>query len=925
MEYNFREIEKKWIKFWSENKSYKTVEDKSKEKYYVLDMFPYPSGAGLHVGHPLGYIASDVIARYKKLEGYNVLHPMGYDSFGLPAEQYAIQTGQHPAVTTDKNIERYRDQLNQMGFCYDWDRAVKTSSPEYYKWTQWIFKQLFNSFYDLNGGCTKAIQVLVSHFDVSGSDGIQAYHDEHIEFTASEWNVFDHKQKEEILQCYRIAYLSESQVNWCPKLGTVLANDEISNGLSVRGGYPVEQKVMKQWSMRIKAFAERLLNDLDQLDWSDSLKEQQRNWIGKSQGASVSFQVSNNNERKIEVFTTRPDTIFGVTFIVLAPEHEMVLDIVGEAQKEAVTSYIEKTANRSERDRQSDVKNITGEFTGAYALHPFTGKEIPIWIGDYVLSTYGTGAVMSVPCGDQRDYLFAQKFDIQIANIFKDTDISNCAHEEKSGVITGSDFLNDLEIQQAITRSIHEIESRGIGRGKTNYRLRDAVFSRQRYWGEPFPVYFVDETPFLVDDKNLPIELPDVDKYLPTEEGEPPLARAQKKQWNHSQGDRMDFNTMPGWAGSSWYFLRYMDPHNEQEFVSKEKVDYWQNVDLYIGGSEHATGHLLYSRFWTKCLFDLKFIPFEEPFKKLINQGMILGRSNFVYRINGTNSFVTKEKRQEHETTAIHVDISIVDNDILDLEKFKNWLPEFKDATFILDDNGNYLCGHEVEKMSKSKFNVQTPDDLVLDYGADTLRLYEMFLGPIEQSKPWDTKGISGVHNFLRKCWRLYCSADGISIVSDEKPTKESMKTLHKTIKRIREDLNRFSLNTCVSTFMIAVNEFTEQKCHSKDVLEQFIVLLAPYAPHFCEELWEKIGQIPGSLFDSQFPVFKEEFLIEDAYEYPVSFNGKMRFKVELPLTLKQDEIQTALENMELTTKWLEGKAPKKIIIVPGKIINFVV
>ena len=925
MEYNFREIEKKWIKFWSENKSYKTVEDKSKEKYYVLDMFPYPSGAGLHVGHPLGYIASDVIARYKKLEGYNVLHPMGYDSFGLPAEQYAIQTGQHPAVTTDKNIERYRDQLNQMGFCYDWDRAVKTSSPEYYKWTQWIFKQLFNSFYDLKEGCTKDIQVLVSHFDASGSAGIQAYHDAHIEFSSSEWNNFDHKQKEEVLQSYRIAYLSESQVNWCPKLGTVLANDEISNGLSVRGGYPVEQKVMKQWSMRIKAFAERLLNDLDQLDWSDSLKEQQRNWIGKSQGASVSFQVSNSNDRKIEVFTTRPDTIFGVTFIVLAPEHEMVLDIVGEAQKEAVTSYIEKTANRSERDRQSDVKNITGEFTGAYALHPFTGKEIPIWIGDYVLSTYGTGAVMSVPCGDQRDYLFAQKFDIQIDNIFKDTDISNCAHEEKSGVITGSDFLNDLEVQQAITRSIQEIESSGIGRGKTNYRLRDAVFSRQRYWGEPFPIYFVDETPFLVDDEKLPIELPEVDKYLPTEEGEPPLARAQKNQWNHFQGDRMDFNTMPGWAGSSWYFLRYMDPHNEKEFVSKEKVDYWQNVDLYIGGSEHATGHLLYSRFWTKCLFDLKFIPFEEPFKKLINQGMILGRSNFVYRINGTNSFVTKDKRKEHDTTAIHVDISIVDNDILDQEKFKHWLPEYKDATFILDDNGNYLCGYEVEKMSKSKFNVQTPDDLVVDYGADTLRLYEMFLGPIEQSKPWDTKGISGVHNFLRKCWRLYCSSDGISIVSNEKPSKDSMKTLHKTIKRIREDLNRFSLNTCVSTFMIAVNEFTEQKCHSKEVLEQFIILLAPYAPHFCEELWEKAGHTPGSLYDTQFPVFKEEYLIEEAYEYPVSFNGKMRFKVELPLTLKQDEIKTALEEMELTAKWLDGKEPKKVIIVPGKIINFVV
>ena len=925
MEYNFREIEKKWIKFWSENESYKTIEDASKEKYYVLDMFPYPSGAGLHVGHPLGYIASDVIARYKKLEGFNVLHPMGYDSFGLPAEQYAIQTGQHPAITTDKNIERYRDQLNQMGFCYDWDRAVKTSSPEYYKWTQWIFKQLFNSFYDLSENCTKDIQQLVSHFDKNGSSGIQAHQDEHIEFTASEWNVFDHKQKEEILQCYRIAYLSESQVNWCPKLGTVLANDEISNGLSVRGGYPVEQKVMKQWSMRIKAFAERLLNDLDQLDWSDSLKEQQRNWIGKSQGASVSFQVSSNNDKEIEVFTTRPDTIFGVTFIVLAPEHELVLDIVGEAQKDAVTSYIEKTANRSERDRQSDVKNITGEFTGAYAIHPFTGKEIPIWIGDYVLATYGTGAVMSVPCGDQRDYLFAKKFDIQIANIFKDTDISNCAHEEKTGVITSSEFLNELDIQKAITRSIKEIENRGIGKGKTNYRLRDAVFSRQRYWGEPFPIYFVDETPFLVDDENLPIELPAVDKYLPTEEGEPPLARAKKEQWNHSQGDRMDFNTMPGWAGSSWYFLRYMDPHNEQEFVSKEKVDYWQNVDLYIGGSEHATGHLLYSRFWTKCLFDLKFIPFEEPFKKLINQGMILGRSNFVYRINGTNSFVTKEKRKEHETTAIHVDISIVDNDVLDLEKFKNWLPEFKDATFILDDNGKYLCGYEVEKMSKSKFNVQTPDDLVVDYGADTLRLYEMFLGPIEQSKPWDTKGISGVHNFLRKCWRLYCSADGKSIVSDEKPSKDSMKTLHKTIKRIREDLNRFSLNTCVSTFMIAVNEFTEQKCHSKEVLEQFIILLAPYAPHFCEELWEKIGRTPGSLFNSQFPVFKEEFLIEDAYEYPVSFNGKMRFKVELPLTLKQDEIQSALEKMDQTIKWLDGKTPKKVIIVPGKIINFVI
>ena len=925
MEYNFREIEKKWIKFWAENKSYRTIEDTSKEKYYVLDMFPYPSGAGLHVGHPLGYIASDVIARYKKLEGFNVLHPMGYDSFGLPAEQYAIQTGQHPAVTTNNNIQRYRQQLDQMGFCYDWDREVKTSSPEYYKWTQWIFKLLFNSYYDLRENRAVEINSLISHFESNGSHGVVANSDEHIEFSSKDWQSFNSKQKEEILQCYRIAYLSESQVNWCPKLGTVLANDEISNGLSVRGGYPVEQKVMRQWSMRIKAFAERLLNDLDEIDWSDSLKEQQRNWIGKSKGASVQFNLLNNSDQKIEVFTTRPDTIFGVTFIVLAPEHELVLQIVSEEQKETVKSYIHQTANRSERDRQSDVKNISGEFIGAYALHPFSGKKIPIWIGDYVLSSYGTGAVMSVPCGDQRDYLFAQHFDIEIVNIFKGVDISNCAYEEKTGTITGSDFLNDLAIDKAIELAISEIERNGIGAGKINYRLRDAVFSRQRYWGEPFPIYFVNDTPHLIDDEHLPIELPDVDKYLPTEEGEPPLARAQKNQWNHFEGDRMDFNTMPGWAGSSWYFLRYMDPHNEKEFVSKEKVSYWQNVDLYIGGSEHATGHLLYSRFWTKCLYDLKFIPFEEPFKKLINQGMILGRSNFVYRINGTNCYVSKNKIEEHQTTAIHVDISIVSNDILDQEKFKNWFPEYNDATFILEDNGDYVCGFEVEKMSKSKFNVQTPDDLVLEYGADTLRLYEMFLGPIEQSKPWDIKGISGVHNFLRKCWRLYTNAEGNSIVTEESPAKGSMKTLHKAIKRVREDLDRFSLNTCVSTFMIAVNEFTEQKCHNKEVLEQFIILLAPYAPHFCEELWEKTGNKPGSLYTAKYPVFKSDYLIEDTYEYPVSFNGKMRFKVELPLSLKQEELKAELEKMDQTIKWLDGKEPKKVIIVPGKIVNFVV
>ncbi|MGB2466782.1 MAG: leucine--tRNA ligase [Crocinitomicaceae bacterium] len=925
MEYNFREIEKKWIKFWSENKSYRTVEDPSKKKYYVLDMFPYPSGAGLHVGHPLGYIASDVIARYKKLTGFNVLHPMGYDSFGLPAEQYAIQTGQHPAITTNRNIDRYREQLDQMGFCYDWEREVKTSSPKYYKWTQWIFKQLFNAYYDLDSNRTKNIDQLVDHFEKNGSDGIKAYCDEHDKFTSDEWKDFSIEEKEQILQCYRIAYLSESQVNWCPKLGTVLANDEISNGLSIRGGYPVEQKVMRQWSMRIKAYAERLLSDLDGLDWTDSLKEQQKNWIGKSLGASVSFEVANHKGEYIEVFTTRPDTIFGVTFIVLAPEHELVMKIVNDSQSKAVKNYIKETSSKSERERQSDVKNITGEFTGAYAIHPFTGKQIPIWIGDYVLSGYGTGAVMSVPCGDQRDYLFAKRFDIDIVNIFKDVDISKSAYDEKTGTIACSDFLNDLQINQAIKAAIKAIEQKGIGKGKTNYRLRDAVFSRQRYWGEPFPVYFKNETPYLIDDENLPIELPEVDKYLPTEDGEPPLARADKAQWKHAQGDRMDFNTMPGWAGSSWYFLRYMDPHNEKEFVSKEKVDYWQNVDLYIGGSEHATGHLLYSRFWTKCLYDLNFIPFNEPFKKLINQGMILGRSNFVYRINGTNCYVSKTKIKEHDTTPIHVDISIVNNDVLDQEKFKEWMPEFKDATFILEENGDYICGFEVEKMSKSKYNVQTPDELVIDFGADTLRLYEMFLGPIEQSKPWDTKGISGVHNFLRKCWRLYCDADGNSILKDEQPSKESLKTLHKAIKRIREDLDRFSLNTCVSTYMIAVNEFTEQKCHNRDVLEQFVILLAPYAPHFCEELWEKMGNQSGTLYQSSFPEFNQEYLIENTYEYPVSFNGKMRFKVELPLSLKKDELQKELEKMDQTIKWLDGKEPKKVIIVPGKIVNFVI
>jgi len=925
MEYNFRDIEQKWIAFWKENKSYLVEEDESKEKYYVLDMFPYPSGAGLHVGHPLGYIASDIIARYKKLEGFNVLHPMGYDSFGLPAEQYAIQTGQHPSVTTDINIKRYREQLDQLGFCYDWSRQVKTSSPEYYKWTQWIFKQLFNSYYNLNSNCAQNIDNLITHFESEGSVNSQAYGDEHKVFSAGDWGDYSTDQKEEILQCYRLAYLSESLVNWCPELGTVLANDEISNGLSIRGGFPVVQKVMRQWSMRIKAFADRLLDDLEKIDWSDALKEQQRNWIGKSKGASVIFKVANNEGDEIEVFTTRPDTIFGVTFMVLAPEHELVLKIASADQGDKVKSYIEKASRKSERERQADVKNCTGEFTGAFAIHPFTGEEIPIWIGDYVLSSYGTGAVMSVPCGDQRDYLFAKQFDIDIVNIFLNTDISEAAYEEKSGKLINSDFLDNLDVDKAIEVAIEEIEKRNIGNGKVNYRLRDAVFSRQRYWGEPFPVYYKNDTPYIIEDDKLPIELPEVDKYLPTEDGDPPLARSDKSKWSYFQGDRMDYNTMPGWAGSSWYFLRYMDANNPKEFVAKEKVDYWKNVDLYIGGSEHATGHLLYSRFWTKCLYDLKLIPFDEPFKKLINQGMILGRSNFVYRINGTNTFVSKGKLAEHETTPLHVDISLVENDILNQKKFKEWRPEFKDADFILEDNGDYLCGWEIEKMSKSKYNVQSPDELIEEYGADTLRMYEMFLGPIEQSKPWDTNGITGVHNFLRKCWRLYCNSAGDTIVTDTPPGQESLKTLHKTIKRVREDLDRYSLNTCVSSFMIAVNEWTDQKCHSKEVLEEFLLLMAPYAPHFCEELWEKLGNPAGTIFQGSYPKFLEKHLQEDSYEYPVSFNGKMRFKVKLSLSLNQQELQQELEKMDLTIKWLDGKKPKKVIIVPGKIVNFVV
>jgi leucyl-tRNA synthetase len=950
MEYNFTDIENKWRQFWAQNNTFKAEDLNEKPKFYVLDMFPYPSGAGLHVGHPLGYIASDVYARYKRLRGFNVLHPMGYDSFGLPAEQYAIQTGQHPVITTQANIARYREQLDKIGFSYDWNREVRTSSPEYYKWTQWIFKQLFNSWYNNDSDKAESIETLVAAFDKNGNAGINAVTDFEGTFTAAEWKAMSEKEQSDVLMAYRLAYLADSWVNWCPALGTVLANDEVINGLSERGGHPVEQKLMRQWSMRIKAYAERLLTGLETVEWTDAIKDIQRNWIGKSVGCSVKFAVDGavsssakriENDREhmvldtsaeadtrtdicIEVFTTRPDTIFGVGFMVLAPEHPLVEEITTDEYREAVDAYKTAASLKSERDRQSDVKNITGQFTGAYAIHPFTNEKIPVWIGDYVLASYGTGAVMAVPCGDQRDYDFAKHFNIAIKNIFENVDISEAAYAEKSGKIADSGFLSGLEVKEAMQVAIAKIEELGLGKGKTNYRLRDAIFSRQRYWGEPFPVYYKNDIPYLVDDVHLPVELPEVDKYLPTEDGEPPLARAEQSAWNHFEGERMEYNTMPGWAGSSWYFLRYMDPKNEQEFVSREKADYWNQVDLYMGGAEHATGHLLYARFWTKFLYDRGFISFDEPFKKMINQGMILGRSSFVYRTADGKTFVTASKRKDFETTPLHVDISMVDNDKLDIEAFKQWRPDFANAEFILEDDGTYVCGSEVEKMSKSKFNVQTPDELVEKFGADTLRMYEMFLGPIEQAKPWDTKGINGVYNFLRKLWRLFYQ-DGQLMVNDTPADKAALKTLHKTIKKVTDDLERFSFNTNVSNFMIAVNELSEQKCHSREILEPLVIMLSPYAPHITEELWVILGKESGTVSTASFPSFDPAMLVEDAIAYPVSFNGKMRFKAELPATLSAKEVEEAVMAMPESEKWLEGKAPKKVIVVPGKIVNVVI
>jgi len=933
MEYNFRAIESKWRKFWAENQTFKVEESSKKPKYYVLDMFPYPSGAGLHVGHPLGYIASDIYARYKRLQGFNVLHPMGYDSFGLPAEQYAIQTGQHPELTTKANAARYRDQLDQIGFSFDWTKEVRTSNPDFYKWTQWIFTQLFDCYYDKTTNKAERIAKLIAVFEQEGNANVQAETDCERIFSASEWSHFSPKEKESILQQYRLTYLAETWVNWCPALGTVLANDEIVNGVSERGGHPVIQKLMLQWSMRIKAYAERLLQGLDSLDWTDAVKEQQRNWIGKSQGASVIFKTESGDE--IEVFTTRPDTIFGVSFLVLAPEHPLVEKLTAADQKNEVEAYVKLSAAKSERERQANVENISGACLGTFAIHPFTGEKVALWIGDYVLATYGTGAVMAVPCGDQRDYRFAKHFDLPIKNIFENVDISEHAFEEKEGTIANSDFLTGLSIKDSLLRAIEEIEKRGIGKGKTNYRLRNAVFSRQRYWGEPFPVYYKNGIPTMISVAHLPILLPEVEKYLPTEDGQPPLGNATTWAWDEVNAkvvsndlidDKtifpLELNTMPGWAGSSWYFLRYMDPHNKNAFVDEAKVNYWKNVDLYIGGSEHATGHLLYSRFWTKFLYDLNYIPFDEPFQKLINQGMILGRSSFVYR-NADGKFVSKSKLQGDETP-IHVNINFVNNDVLDTNAFRDWRPEYKDAEFILEDNGTYVCGHEVEKMSKSKYNVQTPDELVEKFGADTLRMYEMFLGPIEQAKPWDTKGINGVHNFLRKYWRLFFTADGTFSVNDGETDKAALKTLHKTIQKIQEDLERFSFNTGVSNFMICVNELTEQKCNNREILEQLTILLSPYAPHITEEIWKLLGHEAGSISSADFPKFNPEFLVEDSFEYPISFNGKVRFKIEISATASKEEVEKMVFSHEKTAQYLEGKTPKKVIVVPKRIVNIV-
>ena len=927
MEYNFNEIEKKWQQYWIDNKTYKVTINPEKPKFYVLDMFPYPSGAGLHVGHPLGYIASDIFSRYKRLNGFNVLHPMGYDAYGLPAEQYAIQTGQHPAITTENNIARYRGQMDKIGFSYDWDREVKTCEPDYYHWTQWAFIKMFEHYFDNDAKKALPITELVAHFEKNGTEGINPAQSEELVFTAKEWNSKSEKEKLITLLNYRLAYLADTMVNWCPALGTVLANDEVKDGVSLRGGHPVEQKLMRQWLLRVSAYADRLLEGLDTIDWSDSLKEIQRNWIGRSEGAEMVFKVK-DSELEMKIFTTRADTIFGVTFMVLAPESELVQKLSKPGQLKEVEDYLEQTKKRTERERQTEVKKVSGVFTGSYAINPLSKEEIPIWVSDYVLSGYGTGAIMAVPAHDSRDFAFARAFNLPIPQVVVpkgqepgDTSTWSDSIDSKEGTLINSGFLNGLSVPEAIEKTQQYISEKGIGKIKVNYRLRDAIFSRQRYWGEPFPVYYKDGIPYMLNEDELPLELPEVDKYLPTEKGEPPLARA--KNWHTKEGYPLEVNTMPGFAGSSAYYLRYMDPKNNKELVSKEANSYWKDVDLYIGGTEHATGHLLYSRFWNKFLYDLGKVCKDEPFKKLVNQGMIQGRSNFVYRINGTNKFVSLNLKDQYDTMEIHVDVNIVHNDMLDIEAFRAWNPEYRNAEFILE-NGKYICGWAIEKMSKSMFNVVNPDTIVEEYGADTLRLYEMFLGPLEQSKPWDTNGIDGVHKFLRKVWRLFFDRDGKLIVSDEKASAEELKVLHRTIKKTIDDIERFSFNTAVSSFMICINDLNSLACNKREILEPLLVIMAPFAPHITEELWQNLGH-SQSICDAQWPEFNPDYMVESVVQYPVSFNGKMRFKLELPADINTKEIEAAVLKDEQAIKWTEGKEIKKIIIVPGKIINVVV
>lgn len=923
MEYNHKEIESRWQQRWKDDKTYKAVIDKNKPKFYVLDMFPYPSGAGLHVGHPLGYIASDIYARYKRLRGFNVLHPMGYDSYGLPAEQYAIQTGQHPEKTTTVNINRYRSQLDKIGFCYDWDREIRTCDPEYYKWTQWAFIEMFNHYYDTAADKAMPIADLIAHFEKQGTEGIHAAASQELSFTADEWKKMSPKEKSDTLMNYRIAYLGNTMVNWCPQLGTVLANDEVSEGLSVRGGYPVEQKLMYQWCLRVSAYAGRLLEGLDRLDWTDSLKETQRNWIGRSEGAEMRFKID-GSDLEIEIFTTRADTVFGVTFMVLAPESEYVAMLTTPDHKAEVDEYLAAVRNKTERERMID-KKVTGVFTGSYAINPLSGKKIPVWVSDYVLAGYGTGAIMAVPAHDSRDYAFARAFNLPIIPLIEGADVSEQSFDAKEGKMINSKGprldLNGMEVKDAIAATKKFIEAEGIGRVKVNYRLRDAIFSRQRYWGEPFPVYYKDGIPHMLSPESLPLLLPEISEYRPTETGEPPLGRA--KNWTTPEGYPLELNTMPGFAGSSAYYLRYMDPRNSEALVSSEANDYWRQVDLYIGGTEHATGHLIYSRFWNKFLYDLGKVCEDEPFRKLINQGMIQGRTSFVYRINGTNTFVSRGLKDNYETAPLRVDISLVSNDVLDTEGFKKWRPDFATAEFILED-GRYICGYAVEKMSKSMFNVVNPDDIVEKYGADTLRLYEMFLGPIEQSKPWDTNGIDGVNRFIRKLWSLFYQGDKL-LVDNSEPSRENLKAVHTLIKKVTADIENFSYNTSVAAFMICVNELTRSKCHSRAVLEPLVILLAPFAPHVAEELWHSALGHDTTVCDASWPAWNEDYLKESDVTYAVSFNGKARFNITVDASTPAAEVEKIALGHESAQKWLEGKTVRKVIVVPGKIVNIVV